>query len=741
MASIVALAETPILSFLNNAGQLNAGGTLLTQVGGVNYPTYQDAAGLTPLPNPIPLNSRGEISNSSGVSSQLYLVSGVVYTCTLFDVNGNQLWTANDVMAVVPVASGNMTDEGPFVAGPTFTGSITGTTLTVSGVTGTIAIGQTLYGAGVTAGTTITAGSGTSWTVSASQSVGSESMGAAAANQFAPGFSTTLTLSQNYGSASNLWVDFDAAAQGAGTFSLSGTGNATLTFNAPIPLGTQVVYIKGGATLAVGTLGSGTVTDSSVAANANIDSSKLSFLQAGTGAVRRTVQSKERETVSAADFGAKGDGTTDATAALQSFFNYCASSNVNGRIPAGNYIVSAPLTFQISNSSGGTNFEGVRPSIYGDGSGSTVLFYIGSSTNPVLSVIGGGTYDDLVTISGFRINRPFGTPAGTGLLLQSTDGFLLEDLGFHGFNVGYNLTDVNTGKLLKVNANANNYGFNAQQGSGVTAPNVIEWDTCSFSNNTIGAGISLLETVQAFRNCDFEANGNGTGATLTLTYGGGSGTVASIFDGCYFELNWGKADIYQTLVNGMPHGNMSVKNCVFDKLNATNMVTNHIFVDASALGASSNPFNMQISGCGFFSNGLAAHNPAIIQAPGGSGYQGFRSNDMLNDNTYSFPTTEGPASTLSSLINGEAFCQISAAGVLSNNIGVTAVAHTGGTGLYTLTVPQLNSATALVSPTLNSLSAGQVSGQVSGATSVSVQTFNASGTPADNAITVRIKML
>ena len=58
----------------------------------------------------------------------------------------------------------------------TFTGAISGTTLTVSSVTGTVAIGQFVYGAGVQSGTIITAGSGTSWTVSVSQTVTSEAM-------------------------------------------------------------------------------------------------------------------------------------------------------------------------------------------------------------------------------------------------------------------------------------------------------------------------------------------------------------------------------------------------------------------------------------------------------------------------------------------------------------------------------------------------------------------------------------
>lgn len=63
----------------------------------------------------------------------------------------------------------------------TFTGAIAGTALTVSGVSGTIAIGQFVYAVGVAAGTIITAGSGTSWTVAVSQTVTSVAMSAAAA--------------------------------------------------------------------------------------------------------------------------------------------------------------------------------------------------------------------------------------------------------------------------------------------------------------------------------------------------------------------------------------------------------------------------------------------------------------------------------------------------------------------------------------------------------------------------------
>jgi len=66
-----------------------------------------------------------------------------------------------------------------------FTGSIAGVTLTVSGVTGTIAIGQFVYAVGgpdtVASGTIITAGAGSSWTVAVNQTVSSVTMNAVAA--------------------------------------------------------------------------------------------------------------------------------------------------------------------------------------------------------------------------------------------------------------------------------------------------------------------------------------------------------------------------------------------------------------------------------------------------------------------------------------------------------------------------------------------------------------------------------
>lgn len=146
----VGATPPPILQFFDNAGNPNAGGSVLTQVGGVNYPTYEDSGGTTPLPNPIPLNSRGEISNASGVSSQLFLVSGVTYTFTVYDVNGNVIDTASSVTAPLTAVPASSLSEWVVQSAPTYASA---TSFTVANnQTGTFTVNRRVQ-AVITSGT------------------------------------------------------------------------------------------------------------------------------------------------------------------------------------------------------------------------------------------------------------------------------------------------------------------------------------------------------------------------------------------------------------------------------------------------------------------------------------------------------------------------------------------------------------------------------------------------------------
>lgn len=85
-------------------------------------------------------------------------------------------FAATDGACVITVGLANQAADNRLVeVATTKTASISGTTLTTPDATN-VAIGQTVTGSGVTAGTKITGGSGTSWTVNNSQTVGPVSM-------------------------------------------------------------------------------------------------------------------------------------------------------------------------------------------------------------------------------------------------------------------------------------------------------------------------------------------------------------------------------------------------------------------------------------------------------------------------------------------------------------------------------------------------------------------------------------
>ena len=88
-----------------------------------------------------------------------------------------------------------------------FNGSISGTTLTVNKLqTGALAVGQQVFGIGVTPDTVIVSGSGTSWTVNISQTVASEAMNTAAAGAIVTGSLGSGTLTVTAVSSGTLYV-------------------------------------------------------------------------------------------------------------------------------------------------------------------------------------------------------------------------------------------------------------------------------------------------------------------------------------------------------------------------------------------------------------------------------------------------------------------------------------------------------------------------------------------------------
>lgn len=235
-----------------------------------------------------------------------------------FDVNGN----AVTYPITASVGAGNLTSEGPFVAGTNFT----------------------------------------------------------------PGVTTSLTLSKAYGTPANVSVHFDGTYQGTDQYSLNGT---QITFTSPIPVGVSKVYIVGGTTLSIYVPPAQSVGDAqltwgnilnrvvdNVAAISALNiavytrcfatgyyaagdggggsyyysASSAATVNGGTvlaaaGGVGRWLL-EVSGIVSIRQFGAKGDGVTDDTTAVQSAVTWAAGGALALFVPAvaASYRLTATIT-------------------------------------------------------------------------------------------------------------------------------------------------------------------------------------------------------------------------------------------------------------------------------------------------------------------------------------------------------------------------------------------------------------
>lgn len=131
------------------------------------------------------------------------------------------------------------------------------------------------------------------------------------------GSQTTFTLSANPASINNLDVSVGGVSQRPGLDYLW-TSGTTVTFTTAPPSGTNNVLVRYMQALAFGSAAG----------------SDVSYTPAGTGAVATSVQSKLRESVSAQDFGAVGDGATNDTSKVLAALT---ASNVITLAPGKNY--------------------------------------------------------------------------------------------------------------------------------------------------------------------------------------------------------------------------------------------------------------------------------------------------------------------------------------------------------------------------------------------------------------------
>ena len=173
-----------------------------------------------------------------------------------------------------------------------------------------------------------------------------------------------------------------------------------------------------------------------------ISSADISFLQAGSGAVVRTAQSKMRETVSVKDFGVVGDGVTDDTVAFQAAVN--AAEGQTLFVPEGSYKLG-PIQLK-SNSI----YDFTKAIFYpATGTGDLYLFELNAKTNVYIN---GGTISVASYTPLGSYSPPYSTVGtnwpngyfygGTAIQIQNGCTYVtVENTRFEGCLGGVNIYD------------------------------------------------------------------------------------------------------------------------------------------------------------------------------------------------------------------------------------------------------------------------------------------------------------
>jgi len=298
--------------FFDNNGVILSGGKLFTYAAGTTTPqaTYTSSNGVVAWTNPIVLNSAGRVPSGG----EIWLTDGLQYKFVLKDSNDVTIATYDNITGINSNFV-NYTNEQELQTATAGQTVFTLTTMTYQPGTNSLSVfvdGVNQYGPGALYAYTET--DSTTVTFASGLHVGAEVK-----------FTTSQINASSYGVASQI---------GLTPYGWISAGNVQDAFE-------EVVDDLG----------------------ASSGSTLVNFIQSGTGAVSRTLQSKMREIVSIKDFGAVGDGVADDTQAIQDAVDALAA--VNGGavfIPTGTYKITDSIKVTSS-----------KISIYGEGADASII--------------------------------------------------------------------------------------------------------------------------------------------------------------------------------------------------------------------------------------------------------------------------------------------------------------------------------------------------------------------------------
>jgi hypothetical protein len=249
--------------------------------------------------------------------------------------------------------------------------------------------------------------------------------------------------------------------------------------------------------------------------SASDGSSLVGFLQAGTGAISRTAQTKMREAVSVKDFGAAGDGVTNDVSA----FATAIATGYDLFVPQGTYLLNSGITL------------GANQSLYGAG-WTSILRYTGNGR--------GVTLGNRSTIRDLKIQGDgagaVGKDSQTGILaVTDAQEWLIDNVWISGIAGDYATTGAGAIYVAVLTHTYFEGGrINAcviqENDSGIVLADAGEYvsvTNCLINRNAVGvritAGNALLTGCQV------------SGNTINLSMGVGSNEAHGTISACTFN--------------------------------------------------------------------------------------------------------------------------------------------------------------------------------------------------------------
>lgn len=278
----------------------------------------------------------------------------------------------------------------------------------------------------------------------------------------------------------------------------------------------------------------GSLVFSSLNQTTAVPSGAITFIQAGTGAVSRTAQTKLRESVSVKDFGAVGDGITDDTDAIQTAAAYAVANGRSLYIPAGTYLMAGTVTV-------GNTVATVHSHvhIYGDGKSSVIK--CNGDFNPILvqgvspdTDTAGSRHDGRVVLESLMF---LGNGAGIGFRCYGVQGVALNNVIFYGWGVGEEYQNTDIVYRSNVITQGNSIAVRTK-GTGYAV-------TGGFSNSFVSVGGMITNNtvvgIQYFGGLSFACYGvNFANNLRSIVVSDGSSVASGLtqmatIQGCYFE--------------------------------------------------------------------------------------------------------------------------------------------------------------------------------------------------------------